>query len=236
MNRTVRATAVALILSGGLTSVGCMHQERQVREGRTGGQGLEGRYDNLVDRSWPERYSYQAREPVLSAFEQQVNNAEILNQTMWNYHFDAGTAKLNANGREKLDLIARKRPSPDGKLYVQTARDLVYDDKSPEKLPGERIKLDVDRAQSVLAYMATQPISRMVTFDVQPIDAIDPGMNSQGPATAVRSLPSQYLSGITSSGGAQVTGTGGGQAPGGGGPGGGGPVTGGGTGTGSSGR
>jgi len=210
MIRSIRATAVALILPSGMTSIGCMGGGGA----GTTRPGIEARYNNLVDPCWPQGYSHQARESVLSPFEQQVNNAEILNQTVWNYHFDLGTAKLNANGREKLDLIARKRPTPDGKLYLQTARDLAYDEKSPDKLPGDRIKLDVDRAQAVLAYMSTQPAARTVSFDVQPIDPIDPAMNSQGPATAVRGLPSLYRSGITGAIGGQLTGTGGGQAPG----------------------
>lgn len=217
MFRNLRATAIALT-STSFMAVGCNLQPVADRQAIPSNNrpGLEGRYRNLVDTCWPERYSSMAREPVLSAFEQQVNNAQILDQTVWNYHFESGTAKLNAHGREKLDLIARRRPNPDGKLYIQTARDLAYDDRNPDKLPADRMRIDIDRAQAVLAYMSTQPAARTVTFEVQPIDAVDPAMNSQGPATAVRGLPSQYQSAITGAASGTSTGAGGGNAQGGG--------------------
>ncbi len=205
MNRILRATIVAFTLVGSLGSIGCMNSCRP---------GVEARYNNLVDPCWPERYNYQARESVLYPFEQQATNGHIMDQTIWNYHFEPGSAKLNAQGREKLDYLTRRRGCPDGKMYLQTAGDIAFDPKMPDKLPGERIKLDSDRAQSVLAYANAQPAGTRMSFEIQPIDARDPGINSQGPATSVRGLPGQYASTLTGAVGSGLTGTGGGQAPG----------------------
>jgi hypothetical protein len=198
---------VALIVTTGLSSIGCV-SKCSTRP------GVEARYNNLVDPCWPERYSYQARENVLNPFELQANNAQILNHTLWNYHFERGTAKLTAHGYQKLDSIAQQRGHADGKLYLQTARDLIYDPKAPEKLPAERSQLDQDRAQAILAYMNAQPAGRNLAYDVQPIDAADPSINSAGPATSVRGLPGQYASTLTGAVGGNLVGTGGGAAPG----------------------
>jgi hypothetical protein len=201
MNRILKATLVAVVVSGGL--IGCVNRP-----------GVEARYNNVVDPCWPERYNYQAREAVLYPFEQQATNGHTMDQTVWNYHFDAGTATLNAAGREKLDQLARRRGCPDGKIFLQTARDLAYDAKNPNKLVMERSKLDVARGDAILAYMGTQPTAQTMRFEVQPIDPVDPSINSQGPATAVRGLPSQYQSTVTGAVGGTVGGAGGGAAPG----------------------
>jgi len=205
MNRILRATLVAFTLIGGLGSIGCLNSSRP---------GIEARYNNLVDPCWPERYNYQARESVLYPFEQQATNGHIMDQTIWNSGFEPGTAKLNALGRDKIDYLSRRRGCPDGKLYLQTAGDLAFDPKMPEKLPGERVKLDSDRAQAVLAYANAQPAGTRMSFEIQPTDARDPGINSQGPATSVRGLPFQYSSTLTGAVGGNLNGTGGGQAQG----------------------
>ena len=63
---------------------------------------------------------------MLAPFAAQVNNGQVLNQTVWNWYFETGTDKLTPAGRTKLDSIAQTRPQPDGReLYLQAARDVV---------------------------------------------------------------------------------------------------------------
>jgi hypothetical protein len=171
--------------------------------------GVQARYNEFVDPCWPERYSQQAREAALNPHDIQVANAQVIDQTIWNHHFEVGTANLNANGRQRLDYLARRLPVPDARLYLQTARDIAYDAKAPEKTINTRVELDAKRSQAVLAYLAVQPNGTRTNFEVQGIDAIDPGVNSAGPATSVRGLPAQYRSTLNGATGTGLQGAGG---------------------------
>src|SRR3954453_10883192 len=75
-------------------------------------QGCYG-YRDLVDPCYPQRYSFMARKEVKAALAPQVNNGHVLDQTMWNYHFEPGTDRLTAGGIEHLAYLARRRPAPD---------------------------------------------------------------------------------------------------------------------------
>jgi len=201
MTRTFRAATFAAAAFTITASVGC-----------TGGgsrPGLQARYSNLVDPCWPERYSQQAREAALSPHDIQVANAQVIDQTIWNYHFEVGGANLNANGRQRLDYLARRRPTPDSRVFIQTARDIGFDAAAPEKMVNARTELDAKRSQAVLAYLGAQPNGAATVYEVQAIDAMDPGVNSAGPANSVRGLPAQYRSTITGMAGQQLQGAGG---------------------------
>src|SRR5438309_2350326 len=84
-------------------------------------------YRSIVDPCYPQRYEYAARQEVLAAIAPQINNGHVLDQTVWNYHFEAGTDKLTPGGLEHLAYLARRRPTPDPVVYVQTAQDIAYD-------------------------------------------------------------------------------------------------------------
>ena len=48
-----------------------------------------------------------SRHELIGAIAPQVNNGVVLDQTVWNFNFDAGTDRLNAAGLEKLSYMAR---------------------------------------------------------------------------------------------------------------------------------
>src|SRR5437016_5223095 len=71
-------------------------------------------YRDIVDPCYPERYEYAARQNVRAALTPQVLNGHVLDQTVWNYHFDPDekgqpTARLNAAGLAHLARLARTR-------------------------------------------------------------------------------------------------------------------------------
>jgi hypothetical protein len=177
------------------------------------GPGLQERFQHVNNNnSWPERNSFLARQAVLHPFEVQQNNAAVVNDVLLNAHFENGSEKLNGVGRSKLDQLTRKMPAPNPVVWLQTANDVVYDDKAPEKTMIARSDLDQKRASAVLAYLNARP-SRGVTYSVQAIDIDDPSINSTGPASALRGLQTQFSSGISGAvGGGNVLGSGGGQA------------------------
>jgi hypothetical protein len=138
-----------------------------------------GLYWNLVDPCYPTRYSAMARDSVNEAFGTQVSNGHVLDQTVWNYHFERGTAKLTTMGEMHLAYLARRRPSPDGKVFLQTAQDVAYDPANPGQFTTFRSKLDADRTQVVINYLQAQTAGRPVAFDVTVHDPAEVGMSAQ---------------------------------------------------------
>ena len=222
MTRSIRAVAATAILAGGLSSAGCAwHPDKNI----------EDFYRNAFDVSWPERYNYAARESTLASFAQQSANGHFLDQTIWNWHFEPGTDKLNAGGIEKLDTIARATPAPDPKVFIQTARDIAAGPDNVDRLIAVRDELNAKRAAAVKKYMATQP-GIPAPYEVFVHDAPVPGIYSLFTVNSFRSQRIGYVGGLTGAGGggaAQQTGGGatpgsgapaGGSAPSGGSPGG----------------
>ena len=203
MTRQVRVAVAAMITVGGLMAVGCSSSRTNVQE----------RFQQVNNNnSWPDRYGYAAREPVLYSFEAQANNAAAIDGVINNAFFEAGSDKLNGVGATKLDALARVMPSPNPTIYLQTAGDVAFDSANPTKTASARTELDQKRAQSILSYVSARPNTRGTNFEVVVIDIADPSTNSTGPASAVRGVATQYKSGITGQLGGALTGTGGGQA------------------------
>jgi hypothetical protein len=142
MNGFIKKAAAQVILGAGFatTVVGCHC------------------YRELVDPCWPERYNAMARHSVRDTFNAQAMNGHILDQTVWDYHFEvdpkngAGTDKLLPGGMEHLDYLARRRPAPDLQLYLQTSRDP---------------KLDAARVNAVKAYMRKATSGRIVPMEFE---------------------------------------------------------------------
>ena len=203
MTRTLRAAVAVMMSAGGLLAVGC-----------ASGPGAQARFQDVNNNyGWPERNGFLARQAVLHPFEVQANNAVSTDGVMLNAYFDNGTATLNGVGRDKLDQLSRKMPQVNSTVYLQTANDVVYDEKAPEKTSATRSELDGKRAAAVAAYLSSRPNTKNVPFNVVALDNADPSTYSAGPAASVRGLAGGYRSGITGgfSGGNPI-GAGGGQA------------------------
>jgi hypothetical protein len=167
-------------------------------------------YRTLVDVCWPERYNAAARDETLDPFRKQVNNGNVMNQTVWNYMFEAGTDKLTAAGYDKLDSLTKVRPYPDGKLYLQTSRDIGVTPENVDKLAAMREDLDGKRAAAVQRYMASQPAINPTVYEVYIHDPVVPGIDSEFAARAYRGSALGYRGGIGGGSGAVATATGGG--------------------------
>lgn len=204
MTRTMRRAAVAIML-GGLAASGCHG---------TGGKSAqpEGwtRYYNAVDPCWPERYNAQARANTLAPFAAQVNNGHVLEQTVWNWHFETSSDKLNPAGQAKLDAIATARPQPDGRVYLQVARDVpAYGAGGLETVAARREDLTARRAETIRKYLAAQPALQPVSYEVFVIDAPTPGMPAEFSARGYRGQATGYVGGLQSGGqNVQATGSG----------------------------
>jgi hypothetical protein len=165
---------------------------------------------DAIDRCWPQRYNHVARKEVVDAFAPQVQNGHILDQTVWNYHFETGTDKLTPGGMMHLDTLSRRRPEPDKYLFLATARDLRFDIERTEDYAAERQNLDAKRIAAIQKYLNTQMAGRPFPFEVMVHDPYEVGMAAETAAVGVRKM----RSGTTSVGGAlggagNITGTGG---------------------------
>lgn len=196
MKRILKAAAAVVAISG-LGTTGC-----------------QSCYSEKVDPCWPERYNQVARAEVVAPFANHVGNGEVLDHTLFNYHFEAGSEKLTPGGMQKLDYLTRRRPAPPSRIYLQTTRDVAYDAASDDKSAAARADIDAKRQAAVQKYLAATTAARGLTFEIQVIDPADQSMNATGPANAVRGLQLQYQSTIGGGAGGGAIGAGGGAAPG----------------------
>lgn len=207
MNGLIKTTAAGLFGAAGLVSLaGCYA------------------YREHVDPCWPERYNAVARHSVRDTMNAQAGNGHILDQTIWNWQFEvdpvtkAPTDKLNAAGIEHLKYLARRRPAPDCKIYVQTAQDLLVDAKNPADAQGQsRSELDSRRSAAIQRFMNDYNAGRNVAFFVEVIDAADPSIAStpiagtarQNSVTgAYQKLNNNYQGVLPANGGQGATGSG----------------------------
>jgi hypothetical protein len=124
------------------------------------------RYKDLVDPCYPERYNFAARREVCAAIAPQVRNGHILDQTVWNHHFDRGSDRLNAGGMDHLIYLVHRRPCPDPVVYLATAQDIAYDPSAPEKFVETRSILDAQRVEAIQKYLNAQTAGRDIAWQV----------------------------------------------------------------------
>src|SRR5205085_9525153 len=137
---------------------------------------------------YPMRYEYMARKEVHAAFAAQVNRGHMLDQTVWNYHFNAGTDQLNAMGLDHLAMLARRLPQPDTLLFVQTAQDITYDPANPDKLHDPRAGLDGKRIAAIQRFMQAQTAGKDLDFQVATIDPSEIGLPAIPVGSAITQL------------------------------------------------
>ena len=118
-------------------------------------------YRDLVDPCWPERYNSQARRTTREVFDTQAANGHVLDQTVWNYHWEIDpktggpSDKLTLAGMEHLKYLSRRRPCPDPRIYLQTAQEVPGGAALPlEKFAAARAEIDTKRSAAIQAYLA----------------------------------------------------------------------------------
>jgi len=148
MKGLIRKAAAALCCLAGVGGLGCYT------------------YRDLVDPCYPERYNYQARQEVIASYTPQEQNGHVLDQTVWNTYFEAGTDRLTGGGLERLAYLARRRPQPDPVVYLQAAQDVSYDQAKPDEMADRRQELDAKRVVAVQRFLNAQTGGRRGEFQV----------------------------------------------------------------------
>ena len=162
-------------------------------------------YRDIVDPCYPQRYDYAARQEEKRALAPQVQNGHILNQTVWNYHFEPGTANLTAGGIDTLSRLARRRPEPDAVIFLQTAQDLTYDPALPDKLSEARNELDAKRIEAMQKFLNAQTANRPVAFQIQVHDPDEVGIPATPVNNVVQQMYGSYRGNLRAAGGASAT-------------------------------
>jgi hypothetical protein len=112
---------------------------------------------------WPSYFDQRARSAVVQPLYHQALNGLILDQTVWNHHFQYQTpAELHSSGVNLLDRLARRHvnsgiPGP-LHIYLQTAVDSPYQPGKPGVVIQARQTFDHKRSEAVHAFLdATYP-------------------------------------------------------------------------------
>jgi hypothetical protein len=166
-------------------------------------------YDNLVDPCYPQRYWATSRREVNEAMVPQMENGHVLDQTVWDYHFEAGTEKLTPGGLEHLKYIARRRPHADPVVFLQAAQDVAYDPAHADAYVKDRVELTNKRQAAVQAFLGAYTNGTPQDFRVVVHDPGVIGQNSIGVARSVLLMHNSYQGALPSGAGASVSGGGG---------------------------
>jgi uncharacterized membrane protein YgcG len=173
---------------------------------------------DLYDPCYPQRYEAMSREEVHAASAPQIANGHVLDQTVWNYEFEAGTDRLTPGGLDQLAYLARRRPQADPTIYIQTAQDVIYDPASPDKYSAARYDLDGKRIAAVQKFLNAQTAGRHQEFTVLVHDPSEVGISANAVSRIVSRHNASFQGSLpASSGGGSSGGSGGGSSGGGGG-------------------
>jgi hypothetical protein len=168
MKGLVTKALAAGTLAGGLSACGCEH------------------YQKCVDPCWPERYEYTARRELISAFAPQVQNGHILDQTIYNYQFEAGSDRLTESGKDQLDILVRRRPVPDPRIFLATARDVQYEPANPQAYSAAQADLNQRRSDAIQKYLGAQTAGRPMQFEVVVHDPMPVGEHADPANRSIR--------------------------------------------------
>ncbi len=102
-------------------------------------------YRDVVDPYYPKRYSVEARNSVRASLAPQVSNGNVLDQTVWDFHFETGKPELNAMGKDHLKRLARRRPAAQEVIFLQVAQ-------NPDENANNK-ELNKTRSENIKAYM-----------------------------------------------------------------------------------
>jgi hypothetical protein len=160
-------------------------------------------YRDIVDPCWMERYDGMARHSVYDMLNGQADRGHMLEQTIWNWHFEADpktggpTDRLNGAGLAVLARISRTLPAPDGQLFVQNAQDIPYVEGIPgDKLLAQRDDLNKRRIDAIQRFMATQGITHPgMRYQVAVHDFTPTGVPSYWTPMAIESVEKNIKSG-----------------------------------------
>jgi hypothetical protein len=117
-------------------------------------------------RHWAEMFNQQAQEATSAPFAVQVANGQVLDQTLWGYHFKieqpgelhpSQPGELHPSGMNLLDRLSRQvraeGPGACLRLYLQRSQ-LRPSQVEPAKMIAQRDEQDRERIEAIHRYLA----------------------------------------------------------------------------------
>lgn len=102
----------------------------------------------------PDDFTQAARYSLSHGLEMQAVNGEMLDHTLWNYHFEEDSEELRPSGRAFLDRFARNSSVTCSGYYLQSAHDIEFEPNEPETYFRRRDELNALRQKSAADYLA----------------------------------------------------------------------------------
>src|SRR5262245_8450230 len=142
MTWNFKKSRLALWLAGGVVGW-------QALAGTAAGQNPK--FYKLHNCYWPQPYIEATRMAVREPFVIQAQNGLMLEQTIWNYHFEYGTDRLHPSCVAFLDRMSRRPAEPVLQLFLQTARDIRFFAERPKDYKKDQADLNTRRIKAVMA-------------------------------------------------------------------------------------
>jgi len=109
------------------------------------------------NNDWPLPYSTLAERSARDPFETQAANARYHLTTLWDYHFDQGTWRLNSMGRKRLQDIISQVETLGRVVYVQRSVSSTETELRLEQVRNEIDRIDTEDHDFEVAQARTTP-------------------------------------------------------------------------------
>jgi hypothetical protein len=110
---------------------------------------------------WPQPYRSLAERSVREPLDLQAANAAQHLATLWDYHFDAGTAQLNSMGQKRLQNIVGQSAGPTQIVYVQRTSSTTETELRLARVREELTLLDLAGIEFDVAEANSRPTEMM---------------------------------------------------------------------------
>jgi hypothetical protein len=106
---------------------------------------------------WPQPYSTLAQRSVREPLDIQAQNAKQQLATLWDYHFESGTGKLNSMGRKRLQDIVGQSGTLGYTVFVQRLPSADETSLRVEDVRSELDQMDLDEQTFEVAQARSNP-------------------------------------------------------------------------------
>lgn len=106
---------------------------------------------------WPQPYSTLAQHSVRQPLDVQADNARQQLATLWDYHFETGTGKLNSMGRKRLQDIVGQSGTLGHKVFVQRLPSSNETSLRVDDVRNELDQMDLDEMTFEVAEARSNP-------------------------------------------------------------------------------
>jgi hypothetical protein len=153
------------------------------------------------NNDWPMPYRMLAEHSVRDPIDLQAANAAQHLATLWDYHFDAGTAQLNSMGQKRLQNIVSQAGTPNQMVYVQRTPSSTETELRMEQVRKELNQLDLGGVSFDVAEANNRPTEMFGVEAVRAMKRITDPQTKEGKNTSYNSGGGEFKDSSAGSGG-----------------------------------